>query len=1469
MLHLGIDVGSTTVKAVLIQPETNKIIFSGYERHHACQSEKVYSFLKEVYFKYPNENIKLALCGSGGRIIAKTINAPYIQEVVANSIAVRTFYPQTRVAVELGGQDAKIIFFYHDTASGRLLAGDMRMNGSCAGGTGAFIDEIATLLRIPVEQFDEYASRGTQIYDISGRCGVFAKTDIQPLLNQGGIPEDIALSTFHAIAKQTIGGLAQGLEIKPPVIFEGGPLTFNPTLIRVFAERLGLSGSDIIMPPGSETFVAYGAALSVNEFFSDYGKHFSPEAALTSLSMYREIVTGNADKLNTGFFADDREKEEFLERHLTHHIVNNMDMLKQLKGTSVRVYLGIDAGSTTTKFVLMDEEENVIDSFYSPNRGEPLKVVRQALLDIYQKYKDAGIELEVIALGTTGYGELLFDKALGADFHTVETVAHAAAAQKYVPGVTFILDIGGQDMKAINISNNIITNITVNEACSSGCGSFLETFAETLHIPVEKIAEKAFNAVNPARLGSRCTVFMNSTIITEQKNGKQADDIMAGLCRSIIENVFTKVVRISNPAHLGDNIVVQGGTFKNDAVLRALEQYLERNVVRAPYPGEMGAIGIALLTKREIAEHGYTSPHGTLDHSRFIGFENLKNFSYTQEANLICPFCTNNCNRTLVRFSGLPAGMTDLTWVTGNRCERGEIVGDPASPAVKEEAAKITAIMNSVPDMIKIREELLFKNYSFSRLLPEKDITIGIPRVLDFWRDLPFWKTFWGALGFKTKISRKSSKKLYEQGLQYVASDTVCFPAKLVHGHIMDLCKSKVDRIFFPQMNRIPSDNLERFSTHTCPVLKSYPLSIRYSNDPEGKHGIIFDSPIFHWFSDRDRDFQLCRFIQETFNIPQDMCLAAIKQGLASLEEFNKALVGYGVKIIEEIEKKGGFAVVIKGRHYQYDDLVNHNLSRYFTNVGVPVLTVDSLPDIGKISLAKSRLDITNNNHARLLTGAIFTAEHPALEYVDIFSFGCGHDALYTDEITRIMDEISGKSPLILKMDESDIAGPLRIRVRSFIETVNIRRKKEDFSVKPLGEPFPVKYYKEDRQKKTVLIPNVSRAFCLMISACLNHRGVRAEPLPMGSLDAIAMGKKYVHNDICFPAQIVIGEAISALKSGKYDPDHVAVGTGKLICDCRLANYTVLARKALDEAGFPQVPVVATDLYDTRNAHPGLRFTPLDYARILLGLIETDALEFLRRKIRPYEIIKGETDRIVENAFLEIADAFVKGGMRKSIGAFKKSIKDLCNVRYDRSNLRDVVFIQGEYLLTFHPGSNLEIERYLEKNGMEVALPRMHDIYRQLFVFHTVTEMKDFNVKHPLFDTVYSKAGDNFTDFASGTVDKIARKHPLYEDALPLPDAAKLSDPIMHHSVMSGESYLISADILHNIEKGVRSFVILQPFGCLPNHICGRGVIKKIKELHPDIQILPLDYDPDVSFANIENRLQMLIMNARNFKKAS
>jgi predicted CoA-substrate-specific enzyme activase len=1457
VLFMGLDIGSTTVKAAVMEPESKKLLFSGYRRHNANQAGAALALLREAYDRFAGASFFAAVCGSGGAPIAEAIGAHYVQEVVANAIAVRTFHPRARTAVELGGQDAKVVFFHVDPRTGKLAASDMRMNGSCAGGTGAFIDEVAALLRIPTEQFEGLASRGVCVHDISGRCGVFAKTDIQPLLNQGALPQDIALSAFHAVVKQTIGGLAQGLAIRPPVIFEGGPLTFNPTLVRVFKERLGLGGADVIRPGRPELLIAHGAALSIEELFAGRLRSFSLAAALRALGSYR--APGRASARGLEFFSSVAARDAYVEKKK----LSPMPRYVPRRGERVRAYLGLDAGSTTTKFVLIDEREEVIEGFYGANVGDPLRVAKEALAALKERYDDAGATLEIVGFGTTGYGELLFDKAFGADFHTVETVAHAEAAARYVKDATFILDIGGQDMKAINLVNGIVTNITLNEACSAGCGSFLENFADNLGIPTDKIAQAAFDAKNPAALGSRCTVFMNSTIITEQKNGKNANDICAGLCRSIVENVFTKVVRLSNLSSLGDRIVVQGGTFKNDAVLRALERYLEREVTRAPFPGEMGAIGIALLTKRHIKENGYTSPRGPRDRTRFAGLDRIAGFDYTQESNVRCPFCANNCNRTLLTFS---YGGSDVheTWVTGNRCERGEIAGSPDDAATREKVQRITRDMNTTPDLLQEREKRLFADYAYEPVCGKRGIVIGIPRVLDFWRTMPFFTTFFKALGFDVVVSRKSTRALYEKGLQSVASDTVCFPAKLTHGHIHDLAELKVDRIFFPQLHHLPSDNGEKNSVCTCPVLKGYPIVNKYSDDPERTWRIRFDSPVFHWFKAQDRDHQLCAFMKETFGIDGADTARAIAVSDAALSQFERDMACRAREVIAEAQAAGKFAVVVAGRHYQFDGLVNHDIAKYFTGVGIPVIPLDALPGIGEVDLSRTMIDVINNNHARLLSGAILAAQHPALEYVEIYSFGCGHDALFADEVTRIMGEIAGKAPLILKLDESDVQGPLRIRVRSFIETVEKRRRGlTSHVVRELADPYAVKMRRRERKQRIVLVPNVSRAFCKVMTAVIRKRGVKAEALPVGGSEAIALGKKYVHNDSCFPAQMIIGEALLALKSGRYDPRDVVVGTGKTMCDCRLVNYMMLTRKALDDAGFPGVPIISTDFADNKNLHPGFKFNKLMYARALWCLVMSDILEELRHKIRPYEAQKGETDRLFEESIDSIADALLKGGMQRAYSAYKKAISAFCGMEYDRSNPKPVVFITGEYLLTFHTGSNYEIERYLEENGMEVELPKMVDIYHNLMLFHTVSEIKDFHVRHSVYDTLYAILGDKYVNTAVTLMERAAKEHPLFEPSTRMREMAKISDHIIHHSIQSGEGFLMAADILLRARKGVTSFVILQPFGCLPNHVCGRGIMKKIKEELPNIQILPLDYDPDTSFANIENRLQMLIMNVQ------
>ncbi|HJB33670.1 MAG TPA: 2-hydroxyacyl-CoA dehydratase, partial [Candidatus Blautia merdipullorum] len=1179
-LLVGIDVGSTTTKLVAADKDSKEILYSSYKRHNSSQVQSVQEAFGRLREQFPDRTVRVAMTGSGAKPVAEALKVPFIQEVVANSVVLCEKYPNVRTAIELGGQDAKIIFFRQNKEDGSLTVSDMRMNGSCAGGTGAFIDEVASIVKVPIEQFNALAQRGTCVYDISGRCGVYAKTDIQPLLNQGIAKSDLALSAFHAIAKQTIGGLAQGLDIEKPVAFEGGPMTFNPTLIKVFAQRLGLSKDEIIRPERPEIIIAYGAALSLNTMFQDKKQIYKIRELEERLGEIKHKKELSVEKKGKPFFDSPKERREFECRHQLPQIKTP----KLQEGETLHAYLGIDSGSTTTKFVLMDEEENILDSFYAPNEGDPLLVAKKALIAMRDKYKKKGVKLDIIAAGTTGYGEVLFAKAFETECHVVETVAHARAARKYVEDASFILDIGGQDMKAIWLDNGIITNIVLNEACSSGCGSFLENFASSLHIPVGKIARTAFDSENPAQLGSRCTVFMNSSIITEQRNGKLPGDIMAGLCRSIIENVFTKVIRVSNLDSLGDKIVVQGGTFQNDAVLRAMEQYLGKNVVRAPYPGIMGAIGAALITKERFRQK---------EQKTFIGLEAMDDFSYTQESNAPCPFCANHCKRTIIRFSN------GNSWITNNRCERGEVLGDPKDKEVQAKIREKRQALKEVPNLYILREELLMKKYPYPEPEVHRDITIGIPRVLSFWETMPFWRTFWKALGFKVKVSPASTRKMYEGGLSAVTSDTVCFPAKLVHGHIRSLAKSKVDRIFMPSITTVESENTEDTSQSMCAVVKGYPIVIRNSDNPQKRWNIPFDAPLFHWYTNNDRDRQLTKYMEETFQISPELTRKAIAAGDEAQDSFHQELQKAGAEVCRQVQEKGTYAVVLASRPYQNDALVNHDLPDMFTKMGIPVLTADSLPGTEHGELKKSRLDVVNNYHARMLSSAILAAEKDYLEYVQIVSFGCGHDAYLSDEIIRLMKDISGKTPLILKLDESDIQGPLRIRIRSFTETVAMQRSSgKKLTVHELPDPYPVKYTKDSRKEKVALVPNTSHAFSRVMAAAFAGQGIRTEPLELGREEAIRLGKQYVHNDICFPAQIVIGEALAALRSGKYDDKEVAIAMAKYVGDCRLTHYSALLRKALDDAGYSHVPILTNDDKDSHDLHPGFKMNLLTSVRI-------------------------------------------------------------------------------------------------------------------------------------------------------------------------------------------------------------------------------------------------------------------------------
>ena len=995
-VNLGLDIGSTTVKAVLTDRQSGRILFRRYQRHHAEQRRTLCQLLGEIRDKFAGLPMRVAVCGSGGRPLADQMGACYVQEVVANGAAVRALYPAARTAVELGGQDAKVIFFRQEK-DGALTTSDMRMNGSCAGGTGAFIDEIAALLRVPAEAFESLARMGKQVYSISGRCGVFAKTDIQTLLNQGASRADIALSAFHAIAKQTIGGLAQGLEMTPPVIFEGGPLTYNPTLIQVFAQRLGLQEDQIIRPGNADTIVALGAALAMDELYplpTGRAAPMTPEQALERLSAAPPAAGQHHTER---YFGSDAERDAWR----ASHALPALQTPDVRPGDTLRVYIGVDAGSTTSKLVLLDENETVLDRFYASNRGDPIEVIRHGLQELYKKYSAMGVKLEVLGFGTTGYGEVMLSKAFGGDYHTVETVAHAAAACHYLPDVTFLLDIGGQDMKAIWIQDGVVTNMLLNEACSSGCGSFLEEFAASLGIPVEGIADAAFRAQNPAELGSRCTVFMNSSVKQAQKDGASIENISAGLSISVVKNALYKVIRASSPEELGRKIVVQGGTFYNEAVLRAFEKEMGVEVIRPDIAGLMGAYGAALFGLRRSRKAGQSR-------SSMMDQQELEAFSQ-KVVSVKCGACGNHCQLTVNTFAD------GRKYISGNRCDK------PVTGKSEDNSLNLYAY----------KQELL----AAYKPVPGKRGSIGIPLCLNFYELLPFWHAFWTRLGFAVHVSPVSSRGLYLAGQATIPSDTACFPAKLSHGHIKALAAMQLDAIFYPCLTYNIDEGLGD-NHYNCPVVAYYP-EVLLGNCPEleGKK-FICDYIGIH----RPKDFvrKMAKEILPRYfgGISQREVQEAADAAYAEYASHMAKIRARGGEIITEARRQGKRIIVLAGRPYHVDPEVNHGIDRLIVRHGAAVITEDSISD----RVEKFPTSVLNQwtYHSRLYAAAQYCTAQPDMDLVQLVSFGCGVDAITTDETREIL-QAGNKLYTQLKIDEITNLGAVNIRLRSLFAALDER----------------------------------------------------------------------------------------------------------------------------------------------------------------------------------------------------------------------------------------------------------------------------------------------------------------------------------------------------------------------------------------------------------------------------------------------
>ncbi|ERP38907.1 acyl-CoA dehydratase activase [Chitinivibrio alkaliphilus] len=1422
-VHIGADVGSTTVKVVVLREMTP--LFEVYQRHDGSPLETLISLLRKAITTFTTPWCYLALTGSQSSEYAQALSCMHVQEVIAGAVAIQKLYPTIQTAIELGGQDAKMLFFSTEQPGD---IHDMRMNGVCAGGTGAFIDQIASLLAIPVEQFQEYAAKGTRHYEISGRCGVFAKTDIQPLLNQGIPREDIAYSCLHALAKQTIGGLAQGMEINAPLLLSGGPFHFIPLLKEIFQRRLKLSDEDISLPPNGQTLIAQGAALCLSTQLNHTTTPLHKEEMLTTLEHYTQEHTRKRQAPPRPFFAKTAEQIEFQNRYTSSLPCKDLTELPD----TLRVYLGIDGGSTTTKFVVITEDRELIHTFYASNSGEPLRTAQKGLISFFNRMREAGKTCHIAGVGTTGYGEELFAKAFGADIHTVETMAHKEAACFYEPETSFILDLGGQDMKALFLRDGVITNMVLNEACSAGCGSFIESYSSSVGIPAQEIAHHAFTAADPPQLGSRCTVFMNSSIISEQKRGHSRGEILGGLCRSIIENLFTKVIRLSNTNTLGKKIVVQGGTFKNDAVLKAFIDYVGHDVevIRPPLPGEMGALGIALLTRK--AQRGKPSSH-------FIGEHAVRKLTWRQSEENRCGLCSNACLRTIITFCD------GTTFIKGNRCPRGEEI----TPTKQEK--------RRVPNGMNFREKLLLKRRT-PPAKPKKHV--GIPLVLDFYETLPFWETLFTRLGYAVHVSGRSSYPLFEKGLQDIPSDTACFPAKLVHGHLHRLAEKGVDCIFLPRMLKNLPAYTENKASWNCAVLQGYPELVKTTRLTTGDtKEVPLISPAFKWTNKRLYRTQIIRFFKETFGEPKKAVLQALSAAEDARKNYEKRLREFAHDVEKYAEETGTTSIVMAGRPYHGDQLVNHRVADLFTAMGIAVLIPENLPR-QPLEPSTLRIDLTNNYHTRLFHAAHYTITTPRTELVQLVSFGCGHDAIYSDELQRILFAGAQKTPLILKIDESDAHGPLKIRITSFIESLRARKQLTPSQHIALPHPFSPLFTKKDRDRK-ILIPNLSKSFSYLLSEAIRKQGYTPEIVPMATRRAIDLGKKYVHNDICFPAQINIGEHLHWLETNPHEAHRVAAVFAKNCQDCRAGHYAALGRKAFDEAGFSHTPVATTEFSDTK-INPGFRVNTLQFNLFTLhGLALIDALDDMLYKCRPYAASPSEVDNLHDRMLTTCVTTLRTRGFSPALKKLATAVSAFNDLATDRRVRKKRVGIIGEILVNFHPASNYGIVPYLEENNLEVVLPSLIEFWRQDAInWKTMAERG--HTRAGKLKALQGSLYEGMFGHVIGRVEKQMRSFKYYEPHSDIRDIAARAAQVMDISYRTGEGWLMPGEILSWMDAGIGSFLILQPFGCLPNHITGKGLIQRLKKRAPHSTILSLDFDPDSSIANIHNRLQMLILNS-------
>ena len=1462
-LRLGIDVGSTTVKLAVIDDNTN-LVYANYERHHTDVKATARDLFAKARKTIGDAPMRVSITGSGGMLLAKWLDLEFVQEVIASKRAVETLIPQTDCAIELGGEDAKIIFFDNGI--------EQRMNGTCAGGTGAFIDQMASLLETDASGLNELAKSSTHLYPIASRCGVFAKSDVQPLLNEGAAREDIAASIFQAVANQTVSGLACGHPIRGYVAFLGGPLQYLSELRRRFYETLQLDEEHRIVPNNAHLFVATGAALA-----GESQKYVTFAEVIEALDNLGDTQGSEVERLDP-LFATEDDYRAFKERHDKEVVPKG-----SLDGYQGRVFIGLDAGSTTIKAAVVGEKGELLWTWYGNNNGDVIGMARKIMDEIYDLLPEG---CTIGHVTTTGYGEGILKAALCADSGEVETVAHLRGAKAFVPDVDFILDIGGQDMKCLQVKDGVIEHISLNEACSSGCGSFIATFADSMGMDVREFAQAAVRGEAPVDLGSRCTVFMNSRVKQAQKEGATIGDVAAGLSYSVIKNALFKVIKLRDYDQVGRYIIVQGGTFMSDATLRAFELLTGRECIRPDIAGTMGAFGAALLARDRAGEDGTST---ILSRKEIDALE-------VKHTNVHCGRCSNNCLLTVNTFGG------GRRFITGNRCEKGA-------------GAKSTK--TQAPNLFALKNKLLFDRPTLD---PEEAPrgTVGIPRALNMYENYPFWHAFFTKLGFSVVLSDQSTKATYEAGIESMPSESVCYPAKLSHGHIMNLLAKDPDFIWMPCIRWERQEDDGATNHYNCPIVMSYPQALGLNVDELSDPSVEFLNPFIPY--DKKRDLK--RRLYEIVSVQREKD-AAEGRGRFKGEHITRAEIDEalnyawqvdidfkdqmhraGDEALRWIESHDGHGIVLAGRPYHNDPEINHAIPELVNSFGFAVLTEDSVAH--KMEPERPiRVVDQWMYHSRLYRAARFVSSRNDLDMIQLNSFGCGLDALTTDEVQEIL-EASGKIYTVLKIDEVSNLGAARIRVRSLMAALQEQRAELEAATeagtiaevdpegvrmadgsleqartagqgrrvpvyrKAASAAFPKVRYTEEMQAEgyTILCPQMAPIHFDIAEALLRSEGYNLVLLPSVDHGAVEAGLKYVNNDICYPSILVTGQIMEAIESGKYDLSRTAVIISQTGGGCRATNYIALIRKALRDAGHPEVPVISLSVaggLDENN--PGFNILKPDVImKAIYALLYGDLIMQLLYRCRPYEAVPGSADATYETYNQKAKDLIVGKVDRKAFYDLCQQTVDAFEslpLVNDRSKPR--VGVVGEILVKFHPTANNELVKVIEAEGCEANCPGLLDFF--LFgMSNAINTNAELGTKAT--SRLTHKAGIAFVEKLREPINKMLEASTRFEPYPDIFDLAKKAEQVLSLCNTMGEGWLLTAEMCELIDTNTPNIVCCSPFACLPNHVVGKSVIKRLRQMHPESNIVAVDYDPGASEVNQLNRIKLMISVAKeNFKE--